>query len=692
MKKDKKGLKYKKIISLFLCAIVVGGCGALFSPFISSIFLLSWIAFSFFLARLKLVKDNLYSVLLKTAISYPFLLIFLIIPKIPLNYIFWRYILLTVGVGGFVFFMTLLEYRYKDISKKICFILLFFFVFAYIGIYSYLNIIQYNVFLNGHDDLALFDQIMWNTLKGKILHIPLRNSNFLGDHMSPILIFLSPFYLIWKDPKMLLILKSVFLGLAAFPVYLIAKDRLKNNLLSLSFSISYLFHPFLSRIAVLEFYEVCLAPFFLLFCFYFLQRRNWILYFIFLLFSLMVKEDISLIVATLGIYSFFRVNKKIGIITFLMGIFWAYLSVGVLMPYIRETTSGGEEKAAYRHFGRYTFGSTPSEFVKNLIFKPDKTLKLLISPIAEKLGTLFLLFLPFGFFSIFSLTIFVAFSEIILHFLSYWPFQYLLASIYSAPIIPFCVVSSIYGLQFLFKKKLNPYLGFYILVLSFLSNYYFCSKALTWRIHDCSYCNPNFYNLNEHRTIFSFPSKETFKIYYQTRKERELFELLKKIIPEGTPISVQDNLLAHFSRRKAPLYIFPNFENADYVIINNYGLSRGWLILWTGGEACSKKIEDLLKNPRFQIFFKCELSGEGEAIYLFGKKARKEKIIKMGKKLVKSDPSLSEAHFILGSIYFNSNRLKEAKESIVNALRLSSENSFAKQMLEECKKKMVDKN
>ncbi|MEW6104510.1 MAG: DUF2079 domain-containing protein, partial [bacterium] len=556
-----------------------------------------------------------------------------------------------------------------------------------IAIYSYLSIIQYNGFHTGHWDLAGFDQAIWNTIQGRILDTTMYGHNFLGEHFSPMLLILAPFYLIWQDPRMLLFLQSLFLGLGAIPVFLIAKDKLKHNLLSLSFSFAYLFHPFISRVNLFEFHEICLAPFFLLFTFYFLQRRIWLLYFIFFFFSLMVKEDVSLIITALGIYSFFKTNKRIGIITFIIGIFWAYLSVSVLIPYIRKATETGAWKETYGYFGRLGLGESLSEIIKNLILKPQNTLKMLFLPANEKLATIILLVLPCGFLSILSPVLLIALLEIILHFMAGWDAQYLLAWHYSAPIFPFAIVSGIYGLFFLSRRLKIPSFSFSLLMLttSILSNYYFSFSALNLVFHNPSYY---LYDVNNHKTILSFPQKEKLKIYYQLKKKWSLFKTIIYLIPKDSSISVEDNLLAHFSQRQTSLYVFPNFQDAEYVVLNVHDFGN-WILRWEKYENYKKGMDLIQKDSRFQVFFKDEPGG---GIIVFGRKNQRERIIKKAKMMAKFSSFLSETHFILGSIYLCTNNLKEAEEELKIALELDPNNTFINQIFEECKKKILDKN
>ncbi|MEW6102448.1 MAG: DUF2079 domain-containing protein [bacterium] len=592
----------------------------------------------------------------------------------------WKVFFLIFLVSSFVFLNVQLLNLNKDIPKSISFLILFLLTSLCIAIYSWLSIIQYNGFLTGHYDLARFDQAIWNILQGRIISKTLHSEEYiigqdiLSYHFSPTLLILVPFYYLWQDPRMLLFLQSLFLGLGAIPVFLIAKDKLKHNLLSLSFSFAYLFHPFLSRVALFEFHEICLAPFFLLFTFYFLQKRKWVFYFIFLLFSLMIKEDVSLIITALGIYSFFKINKKIGIITFIIGILWAYSIVSIVIPYFKKITEIETSTETYKYFGRLGLGESPGEIIKNLILKPQNTLKILFSPFNEKLTTIILFILPCCFLSILSFEILIALPEIALHFMAGWDAQYLLFFQYSAPIFPWAIVSAIYGCSLI--KRLNPIiLSLLILSTSLIANYYFGMEAF----------NPSFslYGAKD-KTLLSIPYKNLGR-YYQLKRERALFKTLTSIIPKDISLSVQDNLVAHFSQRRAPLYYFPDYKNAKYVILNTY-CTDIWVALW-GGVPNAEKI---LKDNRFQLLFRNNVTG-GTGIFLFAKKEGKDGIIRDAERLVKENPNKTYTHFILGSIYFHTNNHKEAENEFEIALGIDKENPFAKEMLEQCKKFVVDK-
>ncbi|MEW6481985.1 MAG: DUF2079 domain-containing protein, partial [bacterium] len=271
------------------------------------------------------------------------------------------------------------------------------------------------------------------------------------------------------------------------------------------------------------------------------------------------------------------------------------------------------------------------------MLKPQNTLKMLFSPFNEKIATIILLVLPCGFLSILSFEILIALPEIALHFMAGWNAQYLLCFHYSSPIPPFAIISGIYGALLLLKRLKPIPLAMLILTASFLSNFYFSFKCF-----EANSQNPIVYtsSSNSHKSLLSIPKKDILQKYYQIKRERALFETIKAIVPKNLPVSIQDNILSHFSARRNPVYSFPDYKEGEYVVLNTYG--KDWVAPWTNPEECRKAVNELLKDNRFQLFFKEDKSGE--AILLFAKKERKNEIIKNAKRLVKEDPKSTYAH------------------------------------------------
>ena len=107
--------------------------------------------------------------------------------------------------------------------------LLWTFIILYIIILSAICILKYNNFLYNALDLAIINNVFYNTLHGNAFWSSIQGHSYIGDHFTPILFLLLPFYSIYQSPLTLLILQTVFLALTAWPIYKISLFILKKE-------------------------------------------------------------------------------------------------------------------------------------------------------------------------------------------------------------------------------------------------------------------------------------------------------------------------------------------------------------------------------------------------------------------------------------------------------------------------------
>lgn len=196
-------------------------------------------------------------------------------------------------------------------------------------------------------DLGIMNQVVYNTSQGRFLEMTnqdlKKNVSRLAIHFDPILALFAPFYKLYEGPEVLLVGQVIILGLGALAVFLISQKILKKNLISLIFALMYFFYFAIQRAVLFDFHAVTLATTFFLFALYFnlVKKNDWYYFFIFL--SLMTKEHVGLIVFFLGAYLFFvKKEKKIGMITAILGIIFFFVTVYFIIPYFR----GNEHFAA----------------------------------------------------------------------------------------------------------------------------------------------------------------------------------------------------------------------------------------------------------------------------------------------------------------------------------------------------------
>ena len=134
-------------------------------------------------------------------------------------------------------------------------------------LFSFLSVAKHFAFHSTAFDLALNDQTIWGYSNGELLFNTVREVNLLGDHVHAIFFLVAPFYLLFSSPLTLLILQSVFIALAAIPLFFIARKFLSERD-SFLISLAYFFYPTIHYIALFDFHPEAFAILFLFIALY----------------------------------------------------------------------------------------------------------------------------------------------------------------------------------------------------------------------------------------------------------------------------------------------------------------------------------------------------------------------------------------------------------------------------------------
>ena len=124
-------------------------------------------------------------------------------------------------------------------------------------------------------DLGNYDQALWNAAHGRglaLTTLPSLTLNRLGLHVEPILFLFVPLYWLWPNPLGLLWLQTLALGLAAWPLFLLARGRLGSEWPAVAIVLAYLLLPATQSVNLFDFHAVALSPLFMLTAIYFLDR------------------------------------------------------------------------------------------------------------------------------------------------------------------------------------------------------------------------------------------------------------------------------------------------------------------------------------------------------------------------------------------------------------------------------------
>jgi len=316
---------------------------------------------------------------------------------------------------------------------------------------SLLKVQQHLIFQTTAYDLGLQASVAWNTIHGRLFHESLQNTNYLGDHFSPIHLALSPFYLIWENAATLLIIQSIGIGLASIALYFLTLEKIHQKWLAISMTTLFLFNPYLHQMSTFDFHPIALAiPIFLwiLYCMEKGQRTSVI---VLSLLAMTVEETLLPPLIGLGIYMsiFHKDFRRIGYSIALLATVCFVLELKVAMPYFLQEDH-------LTHIGRYTNlgGNSLGEIIHALVRNPFILFRELVIPF-QKVISLILLFLSVGFLPFFSpQTLLLLLLPIVPIAISNYAPQWTLEGQYSATTLPFLFFGSVYGLN-----RLQPFLN-----------------------------------------------------------------------------------------------------------------------------------------------------------------------------------------------------------------------------------------
>ena len=223
-------------------------------------------------------------------------------------------------------------------------------VAAFSSYFILYTIAQHNAFVTNAEDFGIYDQALWSTVHGQVLHQTI--CNILSDtncvtpngimrfaiHFEPILFPLSLFYLVWPDPKILLVLQTLVVASGAYPAFWLARLRLRSELAGVAIALLYLLYPAQQQAVVFDFHAVTFTAALLLFTLYFMYTRQTLWLFVFAIFSMACKEEIPAVVIMFGLWSMlFQRRWRSGLALALLGTAWLVLGLYVIIPHFSPT-------------------------------------------------------------------------------------------------------------------------------------------------------------------------------------------------------------------------------------------------------------------------------------------------------------------------------------------------------------------
>ena len=323
-------------------------------------------------------------------------------------------------------------------------------VLAAAGLATY-SIARHNAFNSKAYDLGLHAQVWWNTSHGRLFASSVEVNNYLGDHVSPVILPLAALYRLWPDPRLLLLLQAAALALGAWPLALLAWRRLQAvwpqhaHLAALVLSLIYLTYPALGFVNRFEFHEEVLAVPLLLAAFYWWETRRLGWMSAALLLVLSVKEDAGLAVAAFGLWLVWRSRgsgerrlRTLGWGWAALGLAWSLVALLVVIPAFRGAESDTLARYAW-------LGDSPRSALLHFVTHPADVAAHLFHP--RRMLMLARALLPLSFLPLLSPAFLVALPGLLVNGLAGNFYQSTIYFHYIALQIPLYFAAAVYGLE-----------------------------------------------------------------------------------------------------------------------------------------------------------------------------------------------------------------------------------------------------
>jgi len=311
---------------------------------------------------------------------------------------------------------------------------------TYTALYGGFAFYRHYSFNSGGYDLAIQDQIVWNTAQGRPFASSIEVRNYLGDHVQPYLALLSLFYVAVPSPYVLLIVQTMVLALGAWPLYRLVWRKFHSPTIGLAFAFCYLAYPPLGFINRFDFHGEVIAIPLLIAAYERFDAKDLKGAAMCMGLALFAKEDTGLSVAALGLLIAFCYKRwRFGLAWTAIGTTYSLVALFLVIPAFR----GGPSDTLARY---QWLGNTPLEMVTTLVSRPGFVLQTIVE--AGRITTSMQMLAPFAFLPLLGLpALLPAIPALSYNYLSQSFCQATIYCHYMVPVIPFMTLAGLWGLE-----------------------------------------------------------------------------------------------------------------------------------------------------------------------------------------------------------------------------------------------------
>lgn len=415
------------------------------------------------------------------------------------------------------------------------------FVVIYLIVVTIFCVLQHRIFKSYDLDLGYFDQVFYSlskTLKPTFTLFGHAINHFKNNHFSPILYLLLPGYLLYQSAEYLIFIQAVFIGLAVIPLYKLGTVYHLEKKTILFLCISFLLQPGILGGLFYDFHEYALLPFFIFWLLYFVEIRKKGGILVFLLLTLMIKEDAVIYVIAIGLFELVRKNgsKKNALILIFSSIIYFLLVSNLILDttffhnrydnLINDESNGSYFDILKVFFTNPLYLFTQCFTSDKLIFSGMILLPLSLIPLT-------------GLFHISEAFLFL--PMIAINLLPSWQAQYSINFQYNFGTIPLFIFICIRFLSSIQNIRKRNMLAALVLVSTLIFSTSFHSEKYSFAV-----------------------------IYKEKQPEFQAIHQSMQKIPETASVSAASHFVPHLSERDE-IYTFGVKNDTDYILVDLRG-------------------------------------------------------------------------------------------------------------------------
>jgi uncharacterized membrane protein len=410
---------------------------------------------------------------------------------------------------------------------------------------SALSVLQQRAFETGRFDVGNLTQAVWSTAHGRFLEVTdLQGDQIsrLGAHFDPLVALLTPLWMLWPSPDMLLVAQAVCVAIGAAPVFLLARKHLGGEGSGLAFALVYLLYPPTQWLVVDDFHPVAIATPLLLGAIWFLDEDRLLPFALCAGAACLTKEQIGLVVAMLGVWhAFGHGRRRAGAVIAIAGAVVAVVATAIVVPHYAP--GGGSPFA-----GRYdAVGGSPAGIVETAILHPLRIAEAVTAH--RDIAYLGQLLWPLAGLPLLSpLVAASALPELLLNLLSSTRTQTSIHFHYTAGAIPGLIAAAVLGAARVRRRwpRAWPLMGRALVALVLVAGVT-QGPLPVWR-------------------HVPFGSKLAVRDGVVTAHDRAAARVLRAV-PAGVAVSATNTLGAHLSERRR-IFSFPLLRGARWVAVD----------------------------------------------------------------------------------------------------------------------------